>query len=393
MHSDLKLGLVLVPAATLLEAARPDGLTMYVTREQLNLGLDVLWLLITAGGIGGLVVIAAAIRVDRHIPHDMMVAGAVIGAFGIAVVTLSNSLALSALGMFVAGVGHSAVGSLVFYAVAVKCASRYRGTLIGALGMVYTMRLVSKNYYEWPFESPMLVIAISSVLVLAGAALLLRQLPRVVGSYHQPARTLSVTLAAPCVRRSAAWAAAAFVVASFVTTGAWPSLPSLMMNEGADVPEYQLQAASIFTGVGVLLWGIATDFYPCRRLFLVAGLLLLPAAGVLWWLNSLSATAIGVTVLGISHSGLICLPWVLMAELLPKEHFAKVAVAITLIGGFLGINLGSTSMGLASAFWGFSVVFWTIPLGGIIIALVAIRLPRPLPTEMLLSLEEKSRAS
>ena len=64
---------------------------------------------------------------------------------------------------------------------------------------------------------------------------------------------------------------------------------------------------------------------------------------------------------GLTHSSLICLPWVLMAELLPKEHFAKVAVAIALIGGFLGSNLGSTSMGLASSFWGFGVVFWTIP--------------------------------
>ena len=144
----------------------------------------------------------------------------------------------------------------------------------------------------------------------------------------------------------------------------------------------------------MLLWGIAADFYPCRRLFLVAGLLLLPAAGVLWWLDSLSATAIGVTVLGISHSGLICLPWVLMAELLPKEHFAKVAVAITLIGGFLGSNFGSISMGLASTFWGFGVVIWAVvPLGGILIALVAIRLPRLLQTEVLPCLEEKSRAT
>ena len=199
MHSDLKLGLVLVPAAALLEAARPDGIALYVAREQLSLGAGAFGLLFTAGGIGGLAVIAAAIRVDRYLPNTMMAAGAVIGAFGIAVVMISNSFAVLALGMFVAGVGHSTVGSLIFYAVAVKCASRYRGTLIGALGMVYTMRLVSNNFYEWPFESPMLVIAISSALALAGAALLFRQLPRALGSYHQPGRTLSETLSAPGV--------------------------------------------------------------------------------------------------------------------------------------------------------------------------------------------------
>ena len=46
-------------------------------------------------------------------------------------------------------------------------------------------------------------------------------------------------------------------------------------------------------------------------------------------------------------------------------------------------------MGLASSFWGFGVVFWTIPPEGIIIAFVASRLPRPLPTEILLSLERR----
>ena len=393
MLSDLRLGLVLVAAAALLEAARPDGIALYVAREQLNLGPSSLGLLITAGGIGGLAVVAAAIGVDRYLPHNMMAAGAVIGACGIAVVIFSNSLALSALGMFVAGVGHSAVGSLVFYAVAVKDATRYRGTLIGALGMVFTIRLGSVNFYDWPFESPMLVIAISLVLALAGAALLYRQLPRVVGSYYQPGRTLSETLSASGVRRSVVWAAAAFVVASFVAAATPPGLMNLMMYAGTEILQSQLQTASVFTGIGVLLWGIVADFYPRRRLFLVAGLLLLPAAGVLWGLYSLSATAIGVTVLGISHSGLICLPWVLMAEFLPRVHFAKVAVAITLIGGFLGASLGSISMGLASSFWGFGVVFWTIPLGGVIIAFVAIRLPRPLPTGILLSFEEKSRTT
>ena len=217
MHSDLRLGLVLVAAAALLEAARPDGIALYAAQEQLSLGPEVFGLLSAAGGIGGLALVAAAIWVDRCIPHTVMATGAVIGAFGIAVVMFSNSLAASALGIFTFGVGHSAVDSLVFYAVAVKGAMRYRGTLIGALGMVFTIRLGYSNFYDWPFESPMLVIAISSVLALTGAALLFRQLPGVVGSYHQPARqparTLSETLSAPGVRRSAAWAAATYVVA------------------------------------------------------------------------------------------------------------------------------------------------------------------------------------
>ena len=72
-----------------------------------------------------------------------------------------------------------------------------------------------------------------------------------------------------------------------------------------------------------------------------------------------------------------------MADLLPTRHFAKIAVGITLVGGSLGSTLGSLSMGLASTVWDFNVPHWILLAGGIIIAFVASRLSRPLPTEIL----------
>ena len=257
--------------------------------------------------------------------------------------------------------------------------------------MVFTISLGSDNFLEHPFESTVLIVSITFVLALAGAALLLYRLPHVLGSYSLPVRTLSNVLSVPVARRSVAWAAAAFAVASFVTVASPPGPIDLMMNEGMDDLESQLQTASVVAGFGVLIWGIAADFYSVRRLFLVAGLLLIPAAGVLWVLNCLSAASIGVSVLGLAHSGLICLPWLLMADLLPSGHFAKIAVAITLVGGFLGSSLGATAMGLASAHWDFDVTFLTATLGGIMVAFVASRIPRPLPTDALVYLEEKSR--
>ena len=68
----LKLGFVLVPAAALLEAARPDGLAVYVVRDQLELGPGEFGLLGLAAAVGSLAVVAAAVQVDRHIPHAMM---------------------------------------------------------------------------------------------------------------------------------------------------------------------------------------------------------------------------------------------------------------------------------------------------------------------------------
>ena len=105
---------------------------------------------------------------------------------------------------------------------------------------------------------------------------------------YQPGNSISGTLSVPIIRLDAAWAADAFVVASLVTAAAPPALMNLVMWTGADDLESQLQAARIFTGIGVLLWGIVADFYPTRRLFLVAGLLQLPATGVLWVFDSLS---------------------------------------------------------------------------------------------------------
>ena len=95
-------------------------------------------------------------------------AGAVLAALGLSIFVLSSSLALNALGMFVAGVGSSAVGSLVFYAIAVKGATRYKGTLIGALGMVFTMRFGERIFREWSLDAPMLVLGIGVALTLVG---------------------------------------------------------------------------------------------------------------------------------------------------------------------------------------------------------------------------------
>ena len=177
MHPDLKLGLVLVVAALLLELGDFRGLTALLVADRLDLSATSYGWLLSASGIGGLAVIAAAVWVDRRPPHTIMAAGAVAAVIGLAIVGLSTSFTMAALALFVAGVGLSALWSLIFYAIAVKGATRYKGTLIGALSMVFSMRLSARDFVDWPDGITIILFVASIPLLLAGAALLFRFLP------------------------------------------------------------------------------------------------------------------------------------------------------------------------------------------------------------------------
>ena len=385
LHPDLKLGLVLVTAAAaLLKFANSYGLLAFVAAQRLNIVPESFGWHRRAGGIGGVAVVGAAIWVDRRPPHTLMAGGAVVAVLGLTIVGLSNSFPASALGMFVAGVGGSAVGSLVFYAVAVKGANRYRGSLIGALGLVFTMSLGVGDVGDWLFDSPMPLLAVSGALTLAGATVLFLLLPRVFAGSYEPGPTLRETLSMPRVRRAAAWITAAFFIAALVRAfGQY--LPFFIARSASGVEDITLpfQAIPIFSGIGALLWGVASDFYPARRLFLLAALLTLAALAAFWPFFGYSASAVEYLAFSLISGGLISLPWVLMAELLPPRHFAKMALGIS-VGGYLGAGLGTTFLttmrlfwGSYTVVWGADVAFWFFLVGGIILAIVASRLPRP----------------
>ena len=377
LHPDLKLGLVLVAAAALLNVV---GLGSFGTERYAALGFSLNWI-IFAGGIGGLAVVPAAIWVDRRPPHKMMAAGAALGALGLFIFVLSSSLALNALGMFVAGVGTAAVGSLVFYAIAAKGATRYKGALIGALGMVFTMRLGERIFREWSIDAPMLVLGIGVALTLVGAAVLFRLLPRVFAGSYGPGQAIWETLAVPSVRRVAVWVTVTYSIAymaklimviwiynfSSLTTGPLSGVEGVWS---------QHQAMAITIGISVLLWGIASDFYPVRRLILVAALLLLPTAGNVVAIDGFSTSIAGTLGLGLVRGGLVCLPWVLMAELLPTRHFAKIALAVMFAGSLFGGTLGPMLLGTVMDVWVTNAAWWIIPFLGIVLAFVASRLPR-----------------
>ena len=74
----------------------------------------------------------------------------------------------------------------------------------------------------------------------------------------------------------------------------------------------------------------------------------------------------GALLLSLVRGGLISLPWVLTADLLPKRHFAKLALAITLLGT-LGASLGSLYQGAAMVALGAGSFIWITLIESIVL--------------------------
>ena len=379
LHPDLKLGFVLVSAAILLNVVTWATFAFEGFSPLLSPGV---WLIFPVV-IAGLAIIPASIWVDRRSPHQLMAAGAVIVALGLPIGVLFSNHALVALGVFVSIVGAAAVGSLIFYAVAVKGSTRYKGALIGALVMVFALRLDGWGFREWATDSPTLVLGIGVALILAAGVILLRFLPRVFTHSYGPGPTLVQDLGAPRVRRAAVWVAAAYLIAymaSFtLVIASSVTLDSTILSiSGIEGVRLHDQAMPLAIGISALLWGIASDFYPVRRLLFIAGLLLPVVTVTIAAIEPFATSVGGVLALGLVRGGLICLPWVLMAELLPTRHFAKIAMGITVILAPLVWIIGQALLGVTWEAWVANASWVIIPILGIALALVAWRLPRPL---------------
>ena len=87
-------------------------------------------------------------------PHGMMVIGAGILAIGLVLITLSRGFGATVAGLFLVGAGGSALGSLVFYAIAVKGFARFKGTLIGTLGLAFAVNLGPETIGTWEVGIP-----------------------------------------------------------------------------------------------------------------------------------------------------------------------------------------------------------------------------------------------
>ena len=96
-------------------------------------------------------------------------------------------------------------------------------------------------------------------------------------------------------------------------------------------------------------------------------------AGAAWgWL--LNDPEGGALLLSLVRGGLISLLWVLMAEVLPVRHFAKLALAVSFVGWF-GSGLGPIYWGSALDLSGVGALFWIVLAEAVALAVVVTLLP------------------
>ena len=236
------------------------------------------------------------------------------------------------------------------------------------------------------------------VLVLAaGISLFLLLLRWFTGTYG-PGPTLRETFAVPGVKARVLWVAAVYLVTAMTTGAGTTHFPSealglvdamttgagttpnrwvnLAMRPDFAYPEFGGLSLVLAGGAGALAWGVASDFFPGRRLLIALAVLSLSAPGWGWLLDDRAA---GALLLSLVLGGLISLPWVLMADLLPGRHFAKLALAITWVG-LLSSSLGQLYWGLALYIWRVDSFFWIgLAEAAVMVAVVAFR-PKSMET-------------
>ena len=335
LHPDFKLGFLLVVAAAFLFVGGSDAFWGVIASDRLGLSASQFGWLSAAVGLGGLFVVAAAIWVDSRPPHGMMCAGAVVLAIGLALLILSHTLVFAVPAAFITGAGGSAVGSLIFYAVVVKGCTRYKGTLIGVMSLVFSLRWDLGVTSAWEAGLPIGWSAV--ILALAGGILLFLFLPRCFTGPDESGQTFRETIAVPGAKVLTVWVSAVYLVGAVIMVRGTTYLNSITLTTSQGTTDLELgyQITALVGGSGALLWGISADFYPVRRLLIALVGLSFPAAGLLWlpdW------QAVGMLLMWLVLGGLISLTWVLMAESLPENHFAKLALGITWVGS-LGVGL------------------------------------------------------
>ena len=365
LRHDVKLGLLLVVAALLLDMGSSGDSWLSLVFVQLDHKAKALGLLGLIGGLGSLFVVLAAMWVDRRPPHVMMAAGAGILALGLVLVTLSRSFGPAVAGLFLVGAGRSALGSLVFYAIVVKGCVRFKGTLIGALGLVFGANLGAGAIRDWEFGIPIGWFAL--VLALTGGMVLYIFLPRWFRGAYGPDLTLRETITLPGVKAHLASAAAVYLVSAMILAAGSTHLrwvtAAAKAAVGADYDAWY-QALALAGGIGALVWGAAADFFSVRWLLIALAALSLPAAAWIWLLDDPVG---GALLLSLVRGGLISLPWVLTADLLPTRHFAKLALAMILLGT-LGASLGSLYQGAAMVALGTGSFIWIALIESMVLA-------------------------
>lgn len=381
---ELKLGLLLVVTAALIVAGDATGFAAQLFFERFDSTRAGFSIAFALRGLGGLAIIGTAIWVDRRGPRPVMALGAAIGASATLLLIPAHHLAVIGIAMFFSGFGGAGVASLIFYAVAARGTIRHRGAIFGALACVFAIRLnlATSGGAEVSAIVPGLIVA--ALFITTAGYLLNRYLPRPIPESEPEHAFLSPTKLTnqPGFWKTAILLSLLFIVAFAIGGTAISFLPVILSPhfDNFQQTSFLLFSLRVATGLGALLWGIASDRFPMMRLLVVAALLTAPISGIAWFVDAPAVSIPAHVLSAVVRGAFVVLPWIVLAEHFPIHHFAVLGLAFTAAGSILGTLAGPLLAGLAIDHWslrGPAIVL--IALSFIAVAIAA-RFPRaPIP--------------
>jgi MFS family permease len=338
--SALKLGALLIAASALLLAGDPSNTAVVLTRDRIDSSAFQFGMAFAAAGLGGFVIIPAAIWVDRHGPHPIMAIGAVVTAFAALVLIPATNIAGVYLGMFISGVGGAGTATLIFFAVIARSGASHRGALFGAIAFFAAIRpALAIRAIADKVTNLEAALATAALLSLIAAFLLYRYLPRLTPPTpiaDQPEPPLSQIWRDRHLRFMALAIGLLFALYHAINLTLSMYQPTFL---GGFI-EYD--TVSFFTlaravpAVGALAIGIASDRIPLRRLLIATSL----AAIILATITSMASGPIAspalVIAFGVVQGGFLVLPWLFLVEHFPVRRFATLAIILTFLAPVVG---------------------------------------------------------
>ena len=128
--------------------------------------------------------------------------------------------------------------------------------------------------------------------------------------------------------------------------------------------------------LGALVWGIASDFVPVRRLISLASLVVMLSIPLLWLLDGPLSDLLGALVLGLGLGATRSLPWVLLADHVGVRFFAILGIGVSSVGGLAGGLPGSLLSGLTLEAWGAAGAAGLLAAFALVLAAGSFRAPR-----------------
>ncbi len=355
---ELKLALLLVATASMLVAgsgtAAMSVLLTFVADGFSPLRFAMLGLL---RNFGGILVVFAAIWVDRRGPLPLITIGATTAAAGFFLISISSHQSVFGAGLFIAGIGGAGTAWLVFYALAARGTIAHRGALLAILTVVFT-GIPATPLFSLLAASVSASMFAAAALSLAAAFLLYRYLPQFPLTTPPPDPTHPGTqqlFAQPSTRRALISLGLVFMAARAIQGVSAPLFPKLWVDqlESPNI-EFLLTAMGLANVIGILAWGITSDRIPAHRLLLIAGLIGMPLLGIAWLVDTPAISNAAWVAFSFSKSAFLVLPWVLLAEHLPTHRFATLGWTLGFVGGFAAFP-ASIVADLTLGAWGLGV--------------------------------------